>query len=213
MSREKNSAVNGAEGMPPAVWLEHLEEEMEAQCRAEEAADKDLLLKNSPADLETYEALKRVRATVKSTDDVAMPESGHYYDQLHAKIMAAIDAEIESAPSRPKQRRALRLPFAWPTAFRAAGLTMMIALISWLGLHQKGSLSTAGSMESTIAVQSAGESFERNVASTESHSGAEFAHDMGSFEGDEDFVTEAAEARLAQVSQHDADAMLKSLKM
>ena len=199
-----------------ATWLEHMEQETEIHALAEEAADRDLLLQNSPADLATYESLKRVRAAVKSlNDDVALPESGLFYDQLHAKIMAAIDEEDAASAQMSQRQGVLRSRFSWPTMFRAASVTMMLAFITWFGLHQKASLSPKVSDESTVAAHAAaiGESFERNVASVDAHAGAEFAHDMGSFESDEDFVTEAAESRLQQVSRHDAEAMLKSLKM
>ena len=197
-----------------ATWLEHMESEMENMCRASEIAELELVLKNSPDDLETFETLKRVRAAVKSlSDDVALPESGLYYDQLHAKIMVGIDAEIASEASRPSQRAPLRnRSLAWPSIFRAAGLTMMIAVISWLGLHPS---SVKSSKTDQVATHStaAGEIFGRSVASIDAHEGATVARDLGSFESEEDFVTEAAEARLRQVSRTEADAMIRSLKM
>ena len=197
-----------------ATWLEHMESEMEDMCRASEVQDLELLLKNSPDDLETFESLKRVRAAVKRlSDDVAMPESGHYYDRLHAKIMAGIDTEIASDSMRPSQRVPLRKrALAWPSIFRTAGLTMMIAIISWLGVHSS-TLTTSKSNQVASQTTNAGDTFGRSVASVDAHEGAAVARDLGSFESEEDFVTEAAEARLRQVSRADADAMMRSLKM
>ncbi len=195
-----------------ATWLEHMETEMEPVCRASEVEDFELLLKNSPKDFETLESLKRVRVLVKKSDDVALPESGHYYDQLHSKIMAAIEADAALEPLRPAKRSMGAGLLAWPTLFRASGVTMMVALVAWVGLNQK---STFSKSDDHVAAHNAavGENFGRSVASVDAHAGATFARDMGSFETEEDFVTEAAEERLQQISQHDAEAMIRSLKM
>jgi len=42
------------------------------------------------------EILSQIRQSLKDSDDVAVPESGHYYDALEARIMGALDQAIES---------------------------------------------------------------------------------------------------------------------
>lgn len=42
------------------------------------------------------EKLRLLRQGLKKSDDVAVPESGAYYDALEARIMASLDAAIES---------------------------------------------------------------------------------------------------------------------
>lgn len=45
---------------------------------------------------EELEILSQIRQSLKDSDDVAVPESGHYYDALEARIMGALDQAIES---------------------------------------------------------------------------------------------------------------------
>lgn len=45
---------------------------------------------------EELEILSQVRQSLKDSDDVAVPESGLYYDALEARIMGALDQAIEA---------------------------------------------------------------------------------------------------------------------
>lgn len=45
---------------------------------------------------EELEILSQIRQSLKDSDDVGVPESGHYYDALEARIMGALDQAIES---------------------------------------------------------------------------------------------------------------------
>lgn len=45
---------------------------------------------------EELEILSQIRQSLKDSDDVAVPESGHYYDALEARIMGALDQAIKS---------------------------------------------------------------------------------------------------------------------
>ncbi len=45
---------------------------------------------------EELEILSQIRQSLKDSDDVAVPESGHYYDALEARIMGALDQAFES---------------------------------------------------------------------------------------------------------------------
>lgn len=197
--------------VPAEQWVEHLEEEIEPKCSASEKEDLDLVLKNSPEDFAIRDSLKRVRAAVKSLDDVALPESGHYYDDLHSKIMAAIDDEIAmngepvrkaAKPRAPLFKRGL---FTQPV-FGAAGMTMMLAILAFVGLHKR--TSTPATTHESAAIE---ENFERKIAMVDSHAGAQFARDMGSFESEEDFLTESAARRLKHLSSAQAEALMRSL--
>lgn len=44
---------------------------------------------------EELEILSQIRQSLKDSDDVAVPESGHYYDALEARIMGALDQAID----------------------------------------------------------------------------------------------------------------------
>jgi hypothetical protein len=227
MNGASDAREKGSEAFLSAEkWLEHLEEEIEPTCSAREKEDLDLLLKNSECDLAVRESLRRVRAAVKSLDDVALPESGHYYDTLHSKIMAAIedDVAMNGGPVQAPAKRAaffsrgVRLPQA---VFGALGMTMMIAILALVGLRHSPD---AGSRPSVIAseetqaiaadVASAAteENFERKIAMVDPQTSAKFARDMASFESEEDFLTETAAARLKHLSASQADALIRSLK-
>ncbi len=203
-------------------WLEHMEEEIEPSCLIAEKDDLNLVLKNSTDDFEILESLKRVRAVVKSSDDVALPESGHYYDTLHSKIMSAIEDDIamNGEPVREKPRTrppfhfssqllSLRVPKA---VFGALGMTLMMFVLAFVGLanrapSQEGQQIASNSQREAIVE----ENFERKIAMVDSHSSATFAREMGSFESEEDFLTETAAARLKQVSAQQADTLLRTL--
>lgn len=70
-------------------WLEYLEGELEPNLKE----DLKLLLKNSPADRRCASQLERARRLIKESDEEMLPEDGRYYDDLHDRIMAAIDEE------------------------------------------------------------------------------------------------------------------------
>ena len=67
-------------------WLEYMEKELDMNTMQ----DMEVLLKNSPADHRKLRELEWVRKLVKDSDDVALPEDGRVYDQLHAKVMASV---------------------------------------------------------------------------------------------------------------------------
>jgi hypothetical protein len=202
--------------VPAEKWLEHLEEEIEPRCLIAEKDDLELVLKNSPEDLAVRESLKRVRAAVKSLDEVALPESGHYYDNLHLKIMAAIDDDVAMNGEPIRQPAKARAPlftrrlFTQPI-FGLAGMTMMVAILAFVGLNRATSRAASSAVTTAAAEASIDENFERKIASLDSHVGAAFAHEMGSFESEEDFLTESAAQRLKQLSSAQADALIHTL--
>lgn len=77
-------------------WLEYMEGEFDPSY----ARDLEQLLKNSPADRRRLRQLERTRRLVKDADEVALPEDARAYDQLHQRIMTAVeksgDASLES---------------------------------------------------------------------------------------------------------------------
>lgn len=202
-----------------ACWIEHMEDEMEPLCRVDEIREMQKLLKNSIEDRASLESLKRVRALVKKLDDVLLPESGHYYDKLHdnimAKIMAAIDDDVQASMPQKRSRFAWSLALKSKAAFASAGAVMMAIIAVVVGLQQQSK--TGGVVADTGAVvashsQQVEEHFERKLAAVESHElQAAFARDMGGYESEEDFLTEAAASRLKQITKRQADAIIRSL--
>jgi hypothetical protein len=197
-------------------WVEHLEDEIEPNL----AEDLELLLKNSKEDHKILASLKRTRQAVKASDDVAMPESGLYYNDLHNKIMAAIDFEEIPESRREKHEVSLhvksrRAPsFAWNGAFGAMGLTMMLALITWMGMRDmtpsasQSSPAIASIESSTDANGANGENLERTVATV---SGS-FSDDVNAFESEQEIVEEAAIQKLSQLSQEQVDELYRTLR-
>lgn len=202
-------------------WVERLEDEV----ATDHDADLDLLLKNSESDRALFESLKKTRMIVKKSDDVALPESGQYYDELHTKIMAAIDADIaEAATPATIGHRIVDVPvqilknskrsFSWPTVFGTVGMTMMLALISIMTFKSNPSMDSGASRTGAVAALETLEvdqRFERRLAMVDPRIGAAVAHELGSFESEEDFLTETAAARLKRVSAGEATAMLETL--
>jgi hypothetical protein len=184
--------------------IEHLEDEMEPVTFDE---DLELLLKNSEEDRALFESLKKTREVVKRSDDVALPESGQYYDTLHAKIMAAIEDEEIAGRGIQTAKRARR-PFAWPQVFGAVGMTMMLAIVALMSLKTSHTVSPAANEVAAVSTQ---ETFERRLAMVDPRAGAQIAHELGSFESEEDFLTETAAARLKQISAGEARAMMEDL--
>ncbi len=207
-SRAKN--LFAAEG-----WVEHLEDEMEPMTFDQ---DLDLLLKNSEEDRALFESLKKTREAVKRADDVALPESGHYYDNLHSKIMAAIEQEeIDGRGIERHARKVVaksRRSFAWTQVMGAVGMTMMLALVALMSL-KSGNVGTTNSQvaSNTSAAQQepSDQNFERRLAMVDPRVGAQVAHEMGGYESEEDFLTETAAARLKQISAGEARALLYRL--
>jgi hypothetical protein len=125
-------------------WLEHLEKEVDPNLRE----DLELLLKNSNPDRKVYAGLKATRELVKRSDDVLLPESGLYYENLHDKIMASIKAE----PSRGTviMRARMSSGFAWRSFAGAASMMMMLGIVSWMTL--KGPAHSNVDVRATAAV-------------------------------------------------------------
>ena len=68
-------------------WLEYLEGELEPSLNE----DLKILLKNSPADRRCVSELEHARRMIKESDEETLPENGRYYEELHDRIMAAIE--------------------------------------------------------------------------------------------------------------------------
>lgn len=214
-----NLAVRATKGRTSLVaaegWVEHLEDEMEPLTFDE---DLELLLQNSEEDRALFESLKQTRILVKKSDDVALPESGQFYDNLHSKIMAAIEQdEILNGSRDTRVVKRTRKPFAWPQVFGAVGMTMMLAIVAMMSLKTSNVDTSAtkqvAAAEQTVSAEQAAsnEHFERRLAMVDPRMGAIVARELGGFESEEDFLTETAAARLKQISAGEAREMLYDL--
>ena len=82
------------------VYVEVLEGELDRQMDAAFEKDLEIWLSRSETSsahsLEELEKLSQIRQGLKNADDVALPESGVYFDALEARIMGALDAAIDA---------------------------------------------------------------------------------------------------------------------
>jgi hypothetical protein len=188
-------------------WVEHLEAEIEPNL----AEDLELLLKNSKEDHKILASLKATRQAIKASDDVAMPESGLYYNDLHNKIMAAIDFEEIPETRREKfdvsiHAKSRRAPtWAWQGAVGAMGLTMMLALITWMGLKDAANVNQASPAIASVQTE---ENTERTIATVS----ASFSDDVNAFESEQEILEEAAVQKLSQLSKEQVDELYRSLR-
>ena len=72
-------------------WLDYLEGELVMGSNKSITEDMEALLKSSLNDRRTLKELERVRVLVKEADDVVLPEDLRVYDNLHDKIMMAVE--------------------------------------------------------------------------------------------------------------------------
>lgn len=186
-------------------WLEHLEEELEPNLQE----DLELLLKNSKADRQILQSLQRTRDLVKESDDVLMPESGHYYNDLHSRIMAAIDEEAApvsgvSSGSLKKSSFARRGRAVWPTIFGTSTLAILMAFVSWYSI---------GSRDAQVAaLKTVNAHIDREIAAVSGIVPAAFSDSVLGYESESDFVADALAHRLKSLDSRDAEEIFKRIK-
>lgn len=78
------------------VYVEVLEGELDRQMDAAFEKDLEIWLSRSEQSGEELEKLSQIRQGLKNADDIALPESGIYFDALEARIMGALDAAIDA---------------------------------------------------------------------------------------------------------------------
>jgi hypothetical protein len=199
------------------LWLEHLEDENDPTFEE----DLELLLGNSPADRRLLDGLKSTRQLIKSADEVSLPESGHYYDQFHDRIMAAIDEEIrenggiQASPSATNSKKSMRtLRLAWPAIISTMTLTVVLSAVTWFALKTGMG---AGAVSHLVKVaangsatdESAGE-IDRKLA--EMSTAETVSGTMVAFQSETDFVTDAAIDRLNNLDKDQVDKLFDHLK-
>jgi hypothetical protein len=112
MSSKVSSAVSSKKGdaryrrsSPDETLVEYLEGELEPSFEA----DLTLLLLNSRPDRARLEEFKNLRELIKGSDQVFLPENGATYQNLHDRIMTAIDERRRSRePKRAAKRSSAR---------------------------------------------------------------------------------------------------------
>lgn len=75
---------------------QEFEKDLEIWLQSAEGADSNIR--------DEVEMLSQLRQSLKSSDDVALPENGLYYDNLEARIMGALDQAIESGEVKDRSR-------------------------------------------------------------------------------------------------------------
>ena len=122
MSRDKLWPEGHVEELYEELYIDALEGELDAEF------EKDLAIWLKSSNAETnqvnaveLEKLSQIRQGLKNSDDLVIPETPAYFDALEARIMASLDAAIESgdvkdrtvaAPTEPvaSGKAALKLP-------------------------------------------------------------------------------------------------------
>lgn len=74
-------------------WVDVLEGDVDPHS----AADANLVLEHSPLDRKILQQFKALKKALKQADWATVPESQSYYDQLHGRIMAAVESARDSA--------------------------------------------------------------------------------------------------------------------
>jgi hypothetical protein len=183
-------------------WIEHLEDECEENLRR----DLDLLLSNSKPDRQVLQGLKKVRKMVKDSDEVLLPESGLFYENLHDKIMAAVE-DVE----RPRKRRfKYGRKFIWPTVVGSVSMMMMLALISIMTMKPSQPILGSQSM-ATEAPRHNAENLGQNLAMASLPERNSLSDALIGADEQSDIVSDAAAKRLEGLSPAEADALLNSL--
>lgn len=178
-------------------WLEHLEEELEPNLRE----DLELLLMSSKEDRRVFESLERTRRLVKESDDVALPESGLYYQDLHDRIMSAIDEE-QPLPRVSVGARKSRV--SWPAIFGTVSMSAILGFVTWF---------SAGTGPIQVAqMEKAGDRLERFIASASPVTPAAFSDSVLSYQSEADVVADALASKLKHMSRAEFDQMLQKLR-
>jgi hypothetical protein len=190
-------------------WLEHLEEELEPNLRE----DLELLLKNSKSDRGILESLKGTRRLLKSSDEVAMPESGLFYDNMHNKIMASLEDEVieERAPSRTyKSGR----NFAWSRVLAPIGMTMMMALVTFVISKQPSLIGDVAETSLMKSQEQADQGFERRLAmvAAEDLDRSSFSDTVMGVESKADFIAGAAARKLERLSRQQVESIYQAMR-
>lgn len=87
------------------AYVDMLEGELDREMDAAFEKDLEIWLKGSEGSEngDELEKLSQIRQALKNADDVAMPESGVYFDALEARIMGALDAAIENGEVQDRE--------------------------------------------------------------------------------------------------------------
>ena len=200
------------------LWIDHLEGESAPTL----ATDLNLLLANSTADRRVHKSLQDTRALVKKSDDVALPESGEFYDRLHAQIMMAIaELPAEKDPRSPIEMPTARDEFFVTGVSSKSRLTAGSLSPAFSGLMLFAILISAGLMsmphfKSVAAFQTISQPLDSSSAvDRDLASNAEpqlIASSMLGYQNEGDLVTDALEHKLDRLSSRQIDDLFHSLR-
>lgn len=124
---------------PDELWVDLVEGEIEPSLRE----DLALLLLNSPAKRARLDEIRSLRAKVKASDEALMPEDGRFYQDMHDRIMAAVDGAPAVRRARPASAAKYKyngrsLPrvsprqLGFPALFGTPTLIAFIAGVTWM---------------------------------------------------------------------------------
>jgi hypothetical protein len=203
------------------LWLEHVESELERSFEE----DLDLLLKNSSSDRKIVESLERTRQAIKKSDEVALPENGQYYADLHDRIMGSIDGITPESPVRasgkmsvPKaMKKTLRnAKFAWPALMGTISMSLLVASIGWFAMtagQNRAQVESSGAVAHAeqLAEQLSEDGLTRGLASA-SDVVPSFSQSMVGYESESDLLAQVAVERLKGLDSEQMSQAFESLK-
>lgn len=127
MSKEANHTAD-------EWWVDLVEGETDPSLRE----DLTLLLMNSPAGRDRLNTIKELRSLVKDSDDVSLPEDGRFYQNMHDRIMAAVDGQSGFRRREPTSAKRRSLPrtsprqLGFPALLGTPTLMALIAGVTWM---------------------------------------------------------------------------------
>lgn len=179
-------------------WLEHLEDETDPGLNEDLAR----LLENSPMDREIVESLQETRRLIEMSDDVALPESGEYYDKLHDKIMASLD----TAQPLPKSQLLRQKNFMWTALSGSLGLATMMVFVSWMSFSQKSPLLKDAPVSHVVE-----HALDKDLEVEARFEQMMIASAMTDFKTETDILSDLADQRLQGLTDDQVDTLLRGL--
>jgi hypothetical protein len=173
-------------------WIDLMERDMDDSLRE----DVTLLLTNSRGDRARMEELKSLRELIKDSDEVPLPEDGTVYEDLHDRIMAAVDGKRPRKSARSLPRVSPR-QLGFPTVFGTSTLMFLLAGLAWLALSKQNPSPLADAdVRLMTSVAAATVVPDEVLAPTDVN----------------EFFADAASRKLAQMGDSEAKALLERLR-
>ncbi len=180
-------------------WIDFIEGDLEPSLEE----DLKLLLLSSDADRKRLAELQVFREQVRQSEDVYMPESGQFYENMHDKIMAAVEQTemeppVERMPISLEKFKKLR-PY-----FGGGFLAMCLAVVMILGLQSNQD----ADFQLELADITAEKVDQKLLIAAHKHQAFE---QVVGLEAESDFLSDAAAQHFDTLSDDQAKALMNRL--